>query len=185
MRYAHSVIKKALCTLAIAAPLSLALALPAHAATYPTDVQALELVQCNFDNFELNFTGLQPGSKVKVSVKFDSKPAVVTEENAVAGGPGGTYTYSYSLPYPAGTNKVVWSAQWVAADGSGGIPKDSKNLTDASQPGTFFRKNCPDLPVTGGNAAPIGKIALGAVLAGGLLATVAIRRRPRKAQPAV
>jgi len=174
LRYAASVIKKALRTLAIAAPLTLALAAPAHAgSTYPPDVAALVITSCDLNNFMMSIDGAKPNSAVTGWIQFDSRTKITINETASAsGGTGGTGTWDYSVKYPSRTKKTHIYITYTAMYGG----EHTVNTDEY-----YYRADCPGLPVTGGNAAPVGKIALGAVLAGGLLATVAVRRRPRKA----
>lgn len=175
-------IKNALRTLAIAAPLALAVAAPAHAGStlYSPDVAALVITQCDLNDFIMQIDGAAPSTAVTGWIQFDSKSKInLSGEFATSGGgTGGAGTWSYTKAYPSKTKKVAYEIHFKAiTNGSGNVNAPH----DVTRSDTLYRSDCPGLPVTGSNAAPIGKIALGAVLAGGLLATVAVRRRPRKA----
>jgi hypothetical protein len=144
--------------------------------TYPPDVDALVVTSCDLNNFSASIDGAKPNSAITGWVQFDSRTKIIINTTATSGGgTGGTGTWDYTVQYPTRTKKTRIYLQFTTLYGG----EHSVNRDE-----TFYRSDCPGLPVTGGNAAPIGKIALGAVLAGGLLATVAIRRRPRKAQTA-
>lgn len=183
MRYAPAVIKKTLSVLAVSAAVALGLAAPAHAgSTYTPEVNALVITACDAENFIIEIDGAKPGTPITGQVVFKKVSTTLSTEtisDTATGttGTGGTSKWDATYPFPAGTTRTYLTISFTRADGSAG--GDSYDVSNK----LYKRADC-QLTVTGSNSAPIGKIALGAVLAGGLLATVAVRRRPRKASAA-
>jgi hypothetical protein len=169
------VISRALRTLAIAVPLSLAVAVPAaHAGSlYTPDVQALSTGTCDGNTFLLDLDGAQLNSHVTGYVQFDKHSQITIDNEVVNGtGKGGAAEWHFTHAIPSRTKKVTYSITYNRVE----VPHSQETHTE-----TYALADlCPDLPVTGGNAAPVGKVALGVTLGGALLAAVAIRRRPRK-----
>ncbi|CAB4882125.1 unannotated protein [freshwater metagenome] len=178
MRYSCNVISRTLRSLAIAVPLSLAVGIPAASAgsPYPADVAAITILGCDADNVVLAIDGAVPASAVTGSVTFvkAGDDEVVGIDDTATGSSGvlGSATWSTNVPIPTGVTSIIVSL--TANLVNGGVTLQEK---------TIDRADC-DLPETGSNTAPIGKIALGATLGGALLAAVAIRRRPRKTSAA-
>ena len=182
MRYSDNVISRTLRSLAIAVPLSLAVAVPAaHAgSSYSPAVNAITILGCTWDNVDMAVTGAVPSSTVSGSVVFTFKtgdPQTVTfgpEVTSAGTGELNSNSWSKSVPIPAGA--TAWTATVNAT------------LVNTTDGGTKIvskdRVGDCGLPETGSNAAPIGQIALGVTLGGALLAAVAVRRRPRKSNAA-
>lgn len=164
--------------LAIAAPLALGVGIQAASAgnTYTPAVNALTAINCDLEVLTFNLDGAKAGTQVTGTVKFDNRTPVAYSGTAIGnGGYGGAATFSKEISYPrASTKKFTITANYT----------DPFNQAQSATY-TFNRGiECPGLPVTGGNAAPVGKIALGVTLGGALMAAVAIRRRPRKSTTA-
>ncbi|MEI7991119.1 MAG: hypothetical protein WCH93_01685 [Actinomycetota bacterium] len=173
-------ISRTLRTLAIAVPLSLAVGIPAAnaASLYPPNVAAITIAGCGENSVDVSVDGAVLGSAVTGTVTFSFKaggPDSVVNINETAtgsSGVSGSATWSGSWPLPAGVSSITVS-----------ITANLLNGGVTTQPYSVDRVDC-DLPETGSNSAPIGKIALGTTLGGALLAAVAIRRRPRKTSAA-
>lgn len=181
MRYSDNVISRTLRSLAIAVPLSLAVAVPAaHAgSSYKPAVNAITVTGCDWDTLSMAVDGAQPNSPVAVHIVFSFKsgPDTVLDYAETATGTSGqlgSSSWSKSVPIPS--NATVLSAKITATLVNGG-PLSEKTTT-------LDRVGDCGLPETGSNTAPIGQIALGVTLGGGLLAAVALRRRPRKSNAA-
>jgi len=171
------VISRTLRSLAIAVPLSLAVGIPAaSAATYSPGVNAITILGCAEDNVVLSVDGAVPNSAVTGSVTFvkpgDDEVVTITDTATGSSGELGSATWSTNVPIPAGVTSIIVS-----------LTADLVNNSGETQSVEIDRVDC-ELPETGSNTAPIGKIALGASLGGALLAAVAIRRRPRKTSAA-
>jgi hypothetical protein len=178
MGYSDDVIKRALLTAAVALPLTLGVAGTAHAQEAPYPLGALNLTAdgCYTDHIVATVDNAAFESALTITISFPANPALdqVYHETTDA---SGNYSGSFAIPAHAGA--VV---NWEAA-GSDPAPTigEPTATTPFDQSGSVNRADCPGLPLTGGNAAPIGKFALGATLAGAFLVVVALRRRPRKA----
>ena len=182
MRYSHTVISRTLRSLAIAVPLSLAVAVPAaHAgSSYSPAVNAITISGCAWDEVDMAVTGAVPGSTVSGTVVFTYKtgdPDTVTfgpEATTAGSGELNSNSWSKSVAIPAGATSWTATVNATLVNNTGGGQKivSKDRVADCG------------LPETGSNAAPIGQIALGVTLGGGLLAAVAIRRRPRKSNAA-
>ena len=178
--YSDNVISRTLRSLAIAVPLSLAVAVPAaHAASYSPAVQALSATGCDWETLSLAVDGALPGTAVTVHAVFHYKSQADTtvDLNETATGSSGennSATWQGSIPIPANATSLSVT---IHADLVNNADDETKvvNLDRVADCG---------LPETGSNTAPIGQIALGVTLGGGLLAAVALRRRPRKSNAA-
>lgn len=180
MRYSDNVISRTLRSLAIAVPLSLAVAVPAaHAgSSYKPAVNAITVTGCDWETLSMAVDGAQPNSPVVVHIVFSFKsgPDSVSDYNETATGTSGqlgSSSWSKSVSIPA--NATALSAKITATLVNGGTSDKTTTLDRVGDCG---------LPETGSNSAPIGQIALGVTLGGGLLAAVALRRRPRKSNAA-
>lgn len=164
--------------LAIAAPLALGVGIQAASAgsTYTPYVRALSAINCDLEKLTFSLDGAKPNTAVTGTVKFDNRTPVPFSGTATGNaGAGGAATYSKELAYPtASTKRFRIVANYT----------DPDNVARTAEYEFNRGIECPGLPVTGGNAAPVGKIALGVTLGGALLAAVAIRRRPRKSNAA-
>lgn len=190
MRYSCNVISRALRIAAITAPLVLGVASPSFAGSggsEPAEVDSLRLQRCLVDEVVLTFEGLDIPSTIAGTVQFDSRLPKTTVNRSVTladvdAGNAGSGSVTLTYPIPAKTKVIKVSLTYTLWDDTVKTVDPTKINDPVSQPfgGRIERADCPDLPVTGGNAAPIGKIALGTTLGGALLAAVAIRRRPRK-----
>ena len=182
MRYSVHVISRTLRSLAIAVPLSLAVAVPAaHAgSSYSPAVNAITISGCAWDKVAMSVTGAVPGSSVSGSVVFTFKTG---DPQTVNFGPELTTAGTGEL------NSNYWSKDITILEGATAWTA-TVNATLVNNSGGGQKIVSKDrvadcgLPETGSNAAPIGQIALGVTLGGGLLAAVAIRRRPRKSNAA-
>jgi len=164
--------------LAIAAPLALGVGVQAASAgnPYTPSVEALTAINCDLEVLTFTLDGAKNGTSVTGTVKFDNRAPIAYSGTASgSSGFGGAATFSKEIAYPtAATKKFTITASYT-------------DPFDQAQSSTYtFNRGieCPGLPVTGGNAAPVGKIALGVTLGGALMAAVAIRRRPRKSTTA-
>ncbi len=181
MRYSDSVISRTLRSLAIAVPLSLAVAVPAaHAGSdYKPVVNAISVAGCDWDTLEMAADGVQPAGSVTVHIVFSYKsgPDTVLDYSENASGTAGqlgSATWSKDVPIPANATSLSVTITAALVNDVDGLVK-TVNLDRVADCG---------LPETGSNSAPIGQIALGVTLGGGLLAAVALRRRPRKSNAA-
>lgn len=172
-------ISRTLRSLAIAVPLALAVGIPAAtAASYSPGVDAITILGCDWDNVDLAVDGAVPSSAVTGTVTFffsagGSSVVNISELATGSSGELGSATWSKSVPIPAGVSSL-----------SASITAQLISNTGETQTKSLDRVGDCGLPETGSNTAPIGKIALGTALGGALLATVAIRRRPRKTSAA-
>ena len=194
MRYSHNVISRTLRIAALALPLSIAAAAPAFAGagasgpgTEPAEVASLRNQYCSSDVFTVTLVGLDVPSSVTGQVQFNSlTPTAVNESVSSGAGDAGSGTVTLNFPIAAGTTVIKLSLSYTLWDGTTITVNPAKDYIAGREysaneyGGRMALADCPGAPQTGGDPAPIGRIALGATLGGALLAAVAVRRRPRK-----
>ena len=148
------------------ASLGLVVAEPAHAQqTYPPEVLSIGLVNCGQRAVNVTVDGVMPNSVIHIVIDFTNAPDVVADVVANALG-----FFNGSWPFPVSSGPT-FSVTISGFDFPNGAPFAMPFIVD--------RRACPDLPDTGAESFPIGKLALGASLGGAFLIAVAIRRRPK------
>jgi hypothetical protein len=185
--------RKFFSALAVAAVLTLLLAIPAHAQPYPPAKSGLTVSETTLspgESFTLSGDGADPGATVTFTLKRSS--SALGGSRVVAAGPrlarlvaavrpqaqssvslGSTTAnadgeYSATLTIPSGTQPGVYTL----TASSGGEVLDVVTIRVAAASGVG------DLPFTGGNVLPGLAIGATLILAGGLLLLSLKRRRP-------
>jgi len=158
---------------ALVVPLILATGATAAAQTsYPPETLSTTIVACGEGEIVVSVEGAKPNSQITISFDFQNIPDTQYQANADA---IGFFNGLYPLPTTAETG-AVFTVTITGLDydpnNPNGVPFQSVLQID--------REECPDLPSTGSEPAPVGKIALAVTLAGALLVVVAVRRRPRE-----
>lgn len=191
MRYSYNVISRTLRIAALAVPMTLGAAAPAFAGlstgpgTEPAEVASLRNQYCTSDKLVVTLVGLDVPSSVTGQVQFNASTAPVNEAVNTGAGAAGSGTVNLEVPIPAGTTLIRLSLSYELWDGTEITVDPTKDYVAGKEytanvyGGRMALSDCPGAPQTGGDPAPVGRIALGATLGGALLAAIAIRRRPR------
>ena len=159
---------------ALALPLTLAAAAPAFAGAAPSEpaeVASLRNQYCSSDQFSVTLVGLDVPSSVTGQVQFNlSTPTAISESISVGSGDAGSGTVTLSYPIPAGTKVIRLSLSYTTWEGTSITVDPTKDYVAGKEYGSnvyggrMALADCPGAPQTGGDPAPIGRIALGATL---------------------
>jgi hypothetical protein len=164
---------RALVAAALTLPAVLGIASAAQAQDdYSPEVLSTQIVFCDLNDLNVTVDGVQSNSLVRIRIDWDSDNVFEVDVNNVEADGTGFATRQFPIP-------DVTAVFTVVIDGFVQSDPDDPDVFPFERTIPGDRTACPDLPNTGGDAFPIGKVALAVTLAGALLAAVAIRRRPR------